>query len=62
MINNLRLWRSIEHAIMKRHVLLDAVLALGLLAVVARPLARLHRRKASRTFSAGCVSGGWANG
>jgi hypothetical protein len=32
--NNLRLWRSIEHAIMKRHVLLNRVLAVGLLAVI----------------------------
>ena len=32
--NNPRLWRSIEHAIMKRHVLLNRVLALGLLAVM----------------------------
>ena len=32
--NNLRLWRSIEHAIMKRHVLLNRVLAVGLLAVM----------------------------
>ena len=31
--NNPRLWRSIEHAIMKRHVLLNLVLAFGLLAV-----------------------------
>ena len=29
--NNLRLWRSIEHAIMKRQVLLTRVLAFGLL-------------------------------
>jgi hypothetical protein len=32
--NNPRLWRSIEHAIMKRHVLLTRVLAFGLLAVM----------------------------
>jgi hypothetical protein len=32
--NNPRLWRSIEHAIMKRHVLLNRVLAFGLLAVI----------------------------
>jgi hypothetical protein len=32
--NNPRLWRSIEHAIMKRHVLLKLVLAFGLLAVM----------------------------
>ena len=32
--NNLRLWRSIERAIMKRHVLLNRVLAVGLLAVI----------------------------
>jgi hypothetical protein len=32
--NNLRLWRSIEHAIMKRHGLLNRVLAVGLLAVI----------------------------
>ena len=32
--NNPRLWRSIEHAIMKRHVLLNRVLAFGLLAVM----------------------------
>ena len=32
--NNPRLWRSIEHAIMKRHVLLNRVLAVGLLAVM----------------------------
>ena len=31
--NNPRLWRSIEHAIMKRHVLLTLVLAFGLLSV-----------------------------
>jgi hypothetical protein len=31
--NNPRLWRSIEHAIMKRRVLLNLVLAFGLLAV-----------------------------
>jgi len=31
--NNPRLWRSIENAIMKRHVLLNLVLAFGLLAV-----------------------------
>ena len=32
--NNPRLWRSIEHASMKRHVLLNLVLAFGLLSVV----------------------------
>jgi hypothetical protein len=32
--NNPRLWRSIEHAIMKRHVLFNPVLAFGLLAVM----------------------------
>jgi hypothetical protein len=32
--NNPRLWRSIEHAIMKRHVLLNRALAFGLLAVM----------------------------
>jgi hypothetical protein len=32
--NNPRLWRSIEHAIMKRHVLLNRVLAFGSLAVM----------------------------
>ena len=32
--NNPRLWRSIEHAIMKRHVLLKPALAFGLLAVM----------------------------
>jgi len=32
--NNPRLWRSIEHAIMKRHVLFNSVLAFGLLAVM----------------------------
>ncbi len=32
--NNLRLWRSIERAIMKRHVLLNRVLAFGSLAVI----------------------------
>src|SRR5262245_63253864 len=31
--NNPRLWRSIENAIMKRHVLLNLVRAFGLLAV-----------------------------
>ena len=48
--NNLRLWRSMEHAIMKRQVLLNLVLAVGLLAVCTAPFARLHRRKATRTF------------
>ena len=36
--NNLRLGRSIEHAIMKRHVLLNRVLAVGLLAVITVPV------------------------
>ena len=32
--NNPRLWRSIEHAIMKKHILLTLVIALGLLSVL----------------------------
>ena len=48
--NNPRLWRSIEHAIMKRHVLLNLVLAFGLLSVtVLTPIGRAAQAQGKKS-------------
>ena len=61
--NNLRLWRSIEHAIMKRHVLLNRRIR-GWLAgrhVLPRWPSCTGARQAGLA-SSGCVPGGRGNG
>ena len=54
--NNLRLWRSMEHAIMKKQVLLTLVIALGLLSVLL-PLRQAARAQGitARDFVAPAV-------
>ena len=48
--NNPLLWRSIEHAIMKRHVLLNRVLAFGLLSVtVLTPVGRAAQAQVKKS-------------
>ena len=60
--NNLRLWRSIEHAIMKRHVLLNRVLAVGLLAVITVPVGQAAQAQGKQDLlRSGRVSSGWVN-
>ena len=64
MINNLRLGRSMEHAIMKKHVLLTLVIALGLLSVLLVHVRQAAQRAGHHTqglCSAHRLSSRWNN-